>query len=91
VRITYTDRGTYAGTVSALGFKTYKFDHLNAPAIGLGEGVAYDSSVAYDKMARAALAFADHYLSRNRLRSFHEVADYDESGDFAVTRKRARR
>jgi hypothetical protein len=59
VNITYHDDDTYRGTVTGPG-GSYKFNSLRAPAVGLGAGVAYDSPVAYDKMARSAISFATY-------------------------------
>lgn len=82
VTITYHDEGDYRGTVSVKGYR-WRFDQLRAPAVGLGSGVAYDSPIAYDKMAAAAVSFGAYE---------HDViADatgwaMDDRGEYAVRR-----
>lgn len=58
-------RGEYRGTVSAYG-KTWKFKELYSPAHGFGPGVAYDSPIAYDKMAESAVGFGSAFTTDNR-------------------------
>lgn len=72
IRIAYRDaceangyRDDYHGTVTA-GGRTWHFDHLRAPACGHGDGIAYDSSEAYDSMAASAVAFGSYYTTHNR-------------------------
>ncbi len=102
IRIRYRDCGDYAGTVSADGM-VWRFDDLHAPAIGLGAGVAYDSSAAYDEMAASAASFGSYYTSHNRSDDTPDwapapdVADAIDSavswaqndrGDYQVSRKK---
>jgi hypothetical protein len=65
VDIEYQDNNEYSGTITA-GGQTWKFDSLYPPAIGFGRGVGYDSSRAYDEMARSAVSFGSYYTSHNR-------------------------
>lgn len=60
IDIEYHDDDTYKGYVANRDGKKYRFTDLRAPAVGHGSGIAYDSQVAYDKMARAAVAFASY-------------------------------
>jgi hypothetical protein len=58
VHLTYEDQGTYWVRIS-LGPRTLWNARLFPPSGGFGEGVAFDSALAYDRVARAALGFAD--------------------------------
>jgi hypothetical protein len=55
IHITYNDNNTYTGRVVA-GGKTWKFC-IPPPATGLYGNVAYDSTDAYDWIARTAVRF----------------------------------
>jgi hypothetical protein len=65
IDIRYRDRGDYAGRIVA-GKCSWRFQDLHAPQAGLGAGVAYDSSKAYDKMAGSAVSFGSYFTSDNR-------------------------
>lgn len=67
IRIQLSDANgnPYVGTVSA-GGRVWHFKDLQAPAIGFGAGVAYDSSEAYDRMAASAVSFGSYYTTHNR-------------------------
>lgn len=67
VYINYSDRDdeSYHGSIVVDG-QRWAFDGLKAPPAGLGDGVSYDSSEAYDKMADAALSFGSYYTTWNR-------------------------
>lgn len=57
IRLTYYDDDQcYHGKVKSQGH-TYSIC-VGAPAAGYGPGIAYDSSVAYDRASHAALSFA---------------------------------
>lgn len=58
IRMVYQDSGDYACTVSVAGRNVWT-GTVGAPAVGFGDGIAYDSPDAYDETARAALAFAE--------------------------------
>lgn len=102
VYIRYNDRGDYSGSIVANGVRC-TFEDLHAPAFGLGAGVAYDSSEAYDKMAASAVSFMSYYTSHNRSEDTPdwapaaEVADAiaeatawasDDRGEYSVTRRK---
>lgn len=56
IRISYRDAGDYSGTVSVPGSATvWYFGGLRPPMLGFDVG--YDSPVAYDRMASAAVSF----------------------------------
>jgi hypothetical protein len=63
IDIRYHDQGYYFGRVSTPA-GTWKFSGLYPPKIGFT--FAYDSSKAYDKMAKSALAFGSYYTTHNR-------------------------
>lgn len=106
VDILYRDRGDYAGTVSVGRKYTWRFSDLHAPPAGLGSGVAYDSAVAYDKMASSAAGFGSYYSSHNRgddtpdwapsarvADAIEEAVSWaqDDRGEYDVKRSRPRR
>ncbi|PNX45252.1 MAG: hypothetical protein BV459_09150 [Thermoplasmata archaeon M11B2D] len=66
IYITYSDKDdeTYHGSVVTNDGYRWAFEMLRAPQSGFPH--AYDSSMAYDKMAKAALSFASYYTSFNR-------------------------
>jgi hypothetical protein len=105
INITYRDRGDYAGTISA-GGHTWRFEDLRPAPVGFGRGIAYDSSQAYDEMARSAATFGGYYSSSNRGSDTpdwappSEVADaideatswaMDEEGTYEVRRSKGSR
>jgi hypothetical protein len=49
----------YRCVVSERGKRGHITIHVKPPAAGYGAGVAYDSPLAYDQVARAAISFAD--------------------------------
>jgi hypothetical protein len=57
--------------------------HVRAPACGFGPGIAYDSALAYDATAHAALSFADDATDG----AATEGCDFNDSG-WAIRRKR---
>lgn len=57
--LAYDDRGFYPTAISR-GRRRIWRGQIGAPASGFGRGVAYDSSRAFDDIARSALSFADH-------------------------------
>lgn len=67
VYINYSDCDdeSYHGSIVVDGHR-WAFDGLKAPPAGLGDGVGYDSSEAYDRMADAALSFGSYYTTHNR-------------------------
>lgn len=73
-------RDEYAGSVVAPNKQSWKFKSLYAPSIGLGTGVAYDSSTAYDRMAQSAASFAAYYTTYNRGEG---LPDWAPSADLA--------
>jgi hypothetical protein len=85
INIRYRDCGDYAGTISVDGRCVWRFEDLNAPPIGLGEGVAYDSPLAYDKMAAAAASFGSYDVEEV---SNATCCDVDDRGDYLVRRSK---
>lgn len=87
IRITYRDRGDYAGSV-CVGKKCWHFDELYAPMIGHGSGVAYDSSIAYDRMAAAAVGFGSNGLHGDISDVISEATAWaqDDRGEYEVRR-----
>jgi hypothetical protein len=64
VTIAYDDvTDSYVGSVKASDHARWKFRDLKAP---VAWNIASDSSVAYDKMAQAAVSFASYYTTHNR-------------------------
>jgi hypothetical protein len=84
IYVTYVNGDDYTGSVVAPDGKRYSLNGLRAAPIGFGSGVAYDSPKAYDKMAASAVAFATYDNE-----DWSGFADYDETGEPNVTRKRA--
>ena len=69
---------TYSGSISA-GGHVWRFTKLNAPRAGFS--FAYDSPLAYDKMAQSAAAFGSYYTSDNRGDDLPEWAPTPETAD----------
>ncbi len=78
IRITYRDRGDYAGTVCAPGRRCWHFENLWPPQVMTFGPV--DSPRAYDEMAASAVSFGSYYTSRNR---GAEVPDWAPSAEIA--------
>lgn len=74
ITIVYDDRGFYRSSISRGGRKLWR-GNVRPPPIGFGSGVSYDSEKAYDKMAEAALSFAD-----NDKPGLGEAAEYGQDG-----------
>lgn len=80
VDIRYRDSGDYLCKLS-----TSEASHkviVRPPAIGFGEGIAYDSPEAYDRTAAAAVAFATE-------EGFDCEPEYDDRGEVSIRRTRA--
>jgi hypothetical protein len=88
----------YVGRITA-GGHTWKFDGLCAPRCGFSH--AYDSSEAYDKMAKSAVHFGSYYTVGNRGEGVSEGAptleiataiesatEYDEHGERVIRRRK---
>lgn len=69
----------YIGRVRA-GKHAWVFEHLYAPAMGFGCGVAYDSSDAYDAMAASACSFGAYFTTHNR---GHDVPEWAPPAEVA--------
>jgi len=74
ITIVYDDRGFYRCSISKDGRKLWR-GNVKPPANGFGTGVSYDSEKAYDKVAKAAVSFAD-----NEKRGLGDNAEYDNYG-----------
>jgi len=88
VEIMYHDspRPSYRGKVIAPDGKkkvSWKFDDIYPPPSGFGEGVAYDSSEAYDLTAGVAVRFGSYYCSTNREGVSEESLEGYPSADVA--------
>lgn len=91
VEATYHDspRPLYKGRVTAPDGKkkvSWKFDDIYPPPSGFGEGIAYDSSEAYDIISGVAVRFGCYHTTSNR--TAENMSGYP-SGDIADAIDRA--
>lgn len=89
VTVTYDDRGHYAYTISSGGKTLVPRDTIPAsPRAGYATGIASDSPLAYDGVARSAISYA---VDEHPDLDLHELADVDPTGaGWLISRKAPR-